>query len=194
MNNIATIEALVRCLINDEVETTADIFVYNGSSSVFTLTEASIVSVDEVMVNDTTSGVTYSVDGVEVDVTSSLTMDDVVEIEYSAYKQYSSTEILAYIKSALVHLSLNNIKTYKIDSTNIYPVPTDGEANLIAMIASIIINPQNISYRMPDINVSVPKELPTLDKIRKVISIYKKSGPGMFFIAEDKDNLFYDRR
>ena len=66
-----------------------------------------------------------------------------------------------------------------------YPEPLDEQANLIAMIASILINPQNISYRMPDVAVTVPKDLPTIDKVRKVIHTYKKDGPGVFYLTED---------
>ena len=70
-------------------------------------------------------------------------------------------------------------------SSDLAPEPIDEEANLIALVASILMNPQNISYRMPDVTVNVPKDLPTLDKVRKVIAMYKKDGPGVFFLAED---------
>ena len=110
---------------------------------------------------------------------------DVVEIDYSYYPNWSDTEIQAYVQAALVHLSVNNINTYKVDGTDIYPEPPDWEANLIALIASVLMNPQNISYRMPDIAVQVPKDLNTLDKIRKIIHMYKKDGFGVFFLAED---------
>jgi hypothetical protein len=188
MNNFSTIIPIVRVLIEDEESLKKDIFVYNGISNLFTLTEASVTSIDSVLVNDVESGVVYTFDDdtKKVQVTSSLIMSDVVEVNYNAYENYSDTEITAYIKSALIHLSINNITTYVIEGTDIYPEPDDEETNLIAVIASLLINPQNVSYRMPDISISVPKDLPTGDKIRKIISSYKKAGNiGEIFIAKD---------
>ncbi len=185
MNDLTTIIDITRSLVDDIEKSTSDIFVYS-SSSTFTLTEKNVNSIISVMVNDVESGVTYTLDldTSRVLITSSLSVDDVVQIDYNYYSNYSDSELTAYVTSALVHVSVNNLITYKVEDTDMYPEPTDKECNLVALIASIIINPQNISYRMPDIAVSVPKDLPTLDKIRKVISIYKKDGPGQFYIAE----------
>lgn len=188
MNNITSIIPVVRTLINDDEASKTDIFVYT-SSSLFTLTEKNITGIVSVSVNEVESGVTYDADIAtgKVSITSPLSVDDVVQIDYTCYSNYSDTEITGYIKSALVHISINNVTTYFIDGVNLNPEPTDAEANLIATIASIIINPQNISYRLPDISVAVPKDLNTMDKIRKVIAIYKKDNSGFMFIAEDKN-------
>jgi|WetSurSiteA1Bulk_404760.scaffolds.fasta_scaffold06841_3 hypothetical protein len=187
MNNITSIIPIVRTLINDIESARTDIFVYT-SSSLFTLTEKNIVGITSVMVNDIESGVTYEVDITtgKINITSPLSVDDVVQIDYTCHSNYSDTEITSYIKSALVHLSVNNVQTYYVEGVNLNPEPSDAESNLIATIAGIIINPQNVSYRMPDISVMVPKDLNTLDKIRKVIAIYKKDNSGFMFIAEDK--------
>lgn len=186
MNDLTSITTIVRSLINDEEQTTSDIFTYTTSDT-FTLTEKNINDVTSVSINGTESGVTWTEDLTtsRISIDNSMTLDDVIEVNYTYYSNYSDTEIQAYIKSALVHLSVNNVKTFKVNSTSIYPEVLDEEANLIALIASILINPQNISYRMPDIAVSVPKDLPTLDKVKKVIAMYKKDGAGVFFLAED---------
>ncbi len=192
MNNFTTIIPIVRVLIEDEESLKKDIFVYNGASSLFTLTEASVTSIDSVLVNDVESGVVYTFDDdtKKVNVTSSLIMSDVVEVNYNAYENYSDTEITSYIKSALTHLSVNNYKTFKVVSTSLYPEPTDSECNLIAMIAATIINPANISYRMPDISISVPKDLPTSDKIRRLIASFKQNSQcGDVFIVKDDCNV-----
>jgi hypothetical protein len=193
MNNLTTIASIVRNLINDEEKSGTDVFVYT-SSSLFTLTEKNVTAISTVLVNDIETGVTYTEDltNCRVNVTSSLSTEDIVQVDYTYYSNYSLNELYSYIKSALVHLSTNGINTYKISGTTLYPEPCDAEANLIALIASVIINPQNVSYRMPDISVAVPKDLSTLDKIRKILSIYKKvgnseHGAGLFFIAENYD-------
>lgn len=191
MNNFETIIPIVRVLIEDEASLKKDIFVYNGISTLFTLTEASVIEIESVLVNDVESGVTCAFDDVtkKIDITSPLIIEDVVEVNYSAYENYSDTEITAYIKSALTHLSVNNYKTFKVVSSSLYPEPTDAECNLIAMIASTIINPQNVSYRMPDVNITVPKDLPTSDKIRKIIASFKKNANAdeIFITRDDLD-------
>jgi len=193
MNDVTSTTTLTRALINDEEQTGIDVFVYT-TSAIFTLTEKNVNSISEVTVNGVESGVTYteSLSTGKLTITSDLTTEDVVEVTYAYNSNYSDNEILAYIKSSLIHMSINNLTTYIIDGTTIYPEPTDKSANLIAMLASILINPENISYRMPDISVAVPKDLNTLDKIRKVISIYKKDSSGFMFVAEDypTDGIF----
>jgi len=186
MNDLTTIATLTRTLINDDEKTGTDTFVYT-TSSLFTLTEKNVTEITSVMVNDTESGVSYTSDLVQcrVDITSDLSVDDVITIDYSYYSNYSLNELYAYIKTALVHVSVNNINTFLIDGTTIYPEPTDSEVNLLALIAATIINPQNISYRMPDISISMPKDVNTLDKIRKILAVYKKDNTGSLFIATD---------
>ena len=191
MNDVTTITSLVRALINDEEQTGTDVFVYT-TSSIFTLTEKNVNSISGVSVNGIESGVTYteSLSTGKFTVTSDLTSEDIVEVTYQYNSNFSDSELLAYIKSALVHISINNLTTYMIDGTTVYPESDDRTTNLISLVASILINPQNVTYRMPDINVVVPKDLNTLDKIRKVFAIFKKDGVGggFFFVAEDWPN------
>ena len=192
-NNLETIEPKVRLLINDSEKTGTDLFTYT-SSALFTLTEPNINDITSVSINGEELGsgeYTFSsvINKLEIEEASggTLEVDDVIEVIYTYYSNYSVNEIYAYIKSALIHISANNFTTWTENSGTIYPEPNDGEANLIATVASIIINPENISYRLPDVSVSVPKDLPTADKIRKAISIFKHDGAGLFFIAKDND-------
>ena len=207
-NTLESIEPTLRLLINDGEKTGTDLFTYT-SSPIFILTESNVNRIVEVTVNGRTSGVTYtySTSTNKLTITSHLVIDDVVEIIYAYYANYSTNELMSYLRTALVHLSVNQYKLFVEGSgtslthtttstttdvitgvtttTTVEEEPTDEEANLIALIASIVINPSNISYRLPDISVAVPKDLPTLDKIRKAIAVFKKNGIGVFFIAED---------
>lgn len=85
----------------------------------------------------------------------SLVVDDIILILYSYYKKYSDTELSGYIHSSLVYFPKHKYnKTFEIDSDdNIYAVdnidPTTDELFIIALVASILIDPQNI-----DIDVS----------------------------------------
>ena len=186
INNIASIGLITRYLVDDLPTNAVDIFTYT-TTPIFTLTESNPISITDVLVNGHSSGVTYttSADKTQVTITSHLNSLDIVEIDYTCYKNWSDTEIQGYVQAAIVHVSVNNIVTFKIVNNTMYPEPLDEQANLIAMIASILINPHNISYRMPDVAVTVPKDLPTIDKVRKVIHTYKKDGPGVFYLTED---------
>jgi len=188
MSYLTDVTDKVRNLVNDNLKSETDVFVYTGASTLFTLSEGNVDSIAEVLVNDTESGVTYtsSTNLVKLDITSNLEIDDVIEVTYNCYSNYSDSEILAYILSAFVYISTANFKSFSIQNNNIYPAPTIPESNLIALMASVLIDPQNVSYRMPDVGVTMPKDLNTYDKISKILSAFKRAGNvGEAFISED---------
>jgi len=191
MNNITSIIVTVRNLIEDNAEAQTDIFVYTGASSTFTLTEGNVNSITTVEVNEVESGVTYTENGTltKIDITSDLTIDDIVEVAFNCYSDYSDTELTAYVKSAIAHLSVYKVCSFAIDDVTMYPEPSNEVADLIAVIAATIINPENVSYRMPDVTVTLPKGLSTSDKISKIVASFKRAGnTGEMFIAEDGGN------
>ena len=182
---LSTVETGVRHIIGDNSITGTDIFTYT-SSNVFTLTESNVNSVVRTYLNNVEMGdseLSYDSTTNKVTITLGLSSGDTVEIEYTYYPNYSSTEIQNYIQAALTHISICNYKTWVVENFTIYPEPSDSEENLIAMIAALLIKPDNKSYRLPDISVMVPKDLPLHDKIRKTISIFKRNSHGIFFIA-----------
>jgi hypothetical protein len=188
MNNLTIIEPKVRALINDIEKTGTDLFTYT-SSPIFILTEANVNDITSVSVNGTESGViyTFNTSTNKITITSDLAVEDVIEIVYTYYSNYSINEIYSYISSALIHISANNFTTWIVEDGEIYPEPDDSECNLIASVTAILIKPDNISYRLPDMSIAVPKDLPTIDKIRKTISVFKHCGEGVFFLAQDDD-------
>jgi len=175
----------IRTLIADNLTTITDIFTYENSK-VFSLTENNVSAVTEVYVNDVSSAVTYSYSSTanKVTITSSLNTGDTVKIEYSAYQNYSDSEITAYIQAALIHLSINNYYNFEYDSTtdDIYPSLQSKEENLVAIVTSLLINPDNRTIRLPDLTINLPNDLPTDQKIAKTIARYKKDSHGIFSI------------
>jgi hypothetical protein len=129
----------------------------------------------------------YSFDSTynNVTVNSSLSSSDTIRIVYTYYPNYSQNEIENYIRAAIIQLSVNNYYTWTVDTDKeIYPTPNDQEANLIAMITAILLEPDNKTYRLPDITISVPTgTLSTETKIRNAIAIMKKSTHGVFFMT-----------
>jgi len=188
MSDITDITTLVRYLINDYAHTMkpGDIFTYN-TSGVFELTESNVISVSSVWKNSVELGSgdwTYDSDTNKVTVTATLTTGDTVEIRYTYYPNYSATEFENYIKGAIVHLSINNYYTFEVDANGeIYPEPSTAEKNLIAFVTAIMLEPNNVNYRLPDISISNPKSLPTRDLISKAISIFKHNVHGVFTLT-----------
>jgi len=187
MSDVTTIESLVRYMIEDYSTSMVpgDIFVYT-TSNVFTLTEANVLSVSVVLKNDVeldSGEYTYNASRNQLTVSASLNSGDTVEIQYSYYPNYSASEIENYIRAAVVHLSVNNYYTFELATDdNFYPEITNAEKNLVAFIAATLIKPDNRSYRLPDISVSVPKSLPTRDLISKAVAIFKHNTHGNFDI------------
>ncbi len=181
--SVTTIKTKIRQLLGDFSQDVTDIFTYSNNS-VFTLSESNPISITDVYRNRVSSGVVHSFDSNtnKVTITSSLTSGDTIEIEYPAYLNYSQNELLEYIQAALVHLSLNNYSDFEYDTSDdsIYPEPILREENLIAVLASIIIRPDNKSIRLPDVTINVPQDLPLNDKISKTIALFKKNSGGLF--------------
>ena len=183
---LSSITTLVRYLIGDTStsQSPGDMYTYDNSS-VFTLTESNVSSVSAVYKNDVEleSG-TYSYDSTRgtVTVSASLSSGDTIEIRYSYYPNYSDTELQNYVQAAIIHLSLNNFYNYTISDDKIFPDPTPSEQRLIAIVTALLVEPDNKTYRLPDLTINVPKDLPLHDKIRKVIMRHKQNTHGTFDI------------
>lgn len=156
------------------------------------------MSVDVVKINDvvvTASG-NWSYDASTNTLTFlssvSLTNGDIIKVDFSCYPNYSDTEILEYVKTALVHLSVNSYDYFEIDSDDINPIPTPEELNLIALITSFLIKPENKSYRLPDLSITVAsKSLPTEELIRKTIAVFKKDTHGVFGVIDTVTKIVF---
>ena len=183
MSDLSTISTLVRYEIQDESvsKVPGDIFTYE-SSSVFTLSEPNVISVSEVLHNSAELGSglwTFNSSRNQVTVTQSLSIGDTLEIQYSCYQKYSDTQIKNRIRSAIVYLSTLNYKSFIVNSSdNIFPTPTEEEYNILALVTGILLEPNNESYRLPDVTVNVPKSLPTRDLVAKTVALFKFSTKG----------------
>lgn len=179
----------IRYLLGDISTEGKDIFTYE-SSNVFTISENNIVTVDTVFLDDVELGDSfwsYDTTKNKVTITQSLTSVNTIEIDYHYYPNYSSSELTGYIQAALVYISLNNYENFIYDYTvdAIYPEPTLREENLIAMITSIIINPNNKSISLPDVKLTLEYTALSLEeKISSVIATFKKDSHGYFEVLD----------
>lgn len=186
MSDIAEITVTTRYITEDFLRTLipGDIFTYT-TSSIFTLSEPNVSGIVNVLKNSVvliSSDYSFNSTTNQVTISASLSSGDTIEIRYTYYSNYSDLEIEGYIRAAVAYLSVFNYETFEVDETgdNFYPDLTDKERNLVSLIASILIKPGNVSYRLPDISFNVPVSLPTRDIIGKTIAIFKKNTHGIF--------------
>jgi len=172
--------AKVRNLIEDNYKASFDVFEYT-TSSIFTLNETNInessIKVYRNSAELTGSGA-YSFDETynKLTIATTLTVNDVIEVQYNTYKKYSDTEIKGYIKAALVRLSVAGYQDFEAEEDDsINPTVTFAEENLIALIASLLIKGSISSYKTPEISVSFKEDESIDDKICKAIRSFKKA-------------------
>lgn len=178
-----TISTKVRSLIEDNLKTDFELFEYK-TSTIFQLKEDNVQEISSVLKNrnDLESGETYNYDSdtKEITLTASLSSGDEIKVTYTYYK-YSDSELIGYIRSALVWISIyGDCETdFEIEDNDVEPTPENSESDLIAVIASILINPDWITKRLPNLTVIYPKTLSKQEKIKKIIRDFYKS-PGIF--------------
>lgn len=185
--SFTTIRTKIRSLLNENSKTGNDIFTYDNSD-VFTISEDNVISVSDVLKNDVSIGSsywTYSSTTNKVTISSgvSIISGDTIQINFTYYPNYSNNELDGYIQGAISYVAVNNYKTFEIDGDDINPEPTEAEENLIAVVAGLIINPDNKTYQIQDLRVQVStRTLSTEDKIAKIINSFKRNSHGVFSV------------
>lgn len=180
----------VRDLIGDNLITTGrDVYTFESivSSKIFTLTESNIVASSIIAYKNGVvwAGTNYSYSATtgKLTVTGTLTAGDSLEITYSYYEKYSSTELQGNIRAAISYLVVEKYKCFIIKPPDlIFPTPTESEEFLIAVIASILIKGDVISYRTPELTISFERGDSKEKKIKKFVRQYQKSYGYLTFI------------
>jgi len=153
------------------------------SSLVFTLSEQNVDSSSIVCYRSTggitsiysSSNYTFDSDSGKVTVTGSLVVGDILEFHYNYNSKYSDTEILGYVRSALIDLSLEKYKDFIfVSGDEVFPTPTLSEERLISLIASIRIKKSIKTYRTNEITINFAEDMPIEKKIKTVIRQFKK--------------------
>lgn len=182
----STIVAKIRNILSENATSDKDIFTFE-SSRVFTLGDINVQSVTAVLVNGTEEAESgqWSYDSGTNKLTFqnsfTFSVGDVIEVQYTKYPNYSDAELDAYVKSALTYISVYKYKTFFVANSLITPTPSEDEENLIALVACILIRPDNKSYKLPDIAIQVPINSLTMEQmIDNVILRFKKSATGIF--------------
>lgn len=193
MPNTTSVILLVRGFIDDRLKTDGrNIFEYLGDNS-FILSE-SFISASSILVfkNGTllTSGYIYNSTTNEITITS-LATNDIIEIRYSYYAKYSDNEILAYIDSALCYfVQYRYEKVFEINSSNDI-VSTQGsnplknELRFIAIIASILIEPENIKITTKEFTITGKEERSRSEQVKDAFAKWTRNFGVIEFLADD---------
>lgn len=177
MNNLVS---KTRDLIEDNLKTVIDPFTYT-TSKVFTLSESNpdsttiVVYKNQVLVDAANYTFSTTTNKLTFGAGYSMVAGDAIEIDYSAYRKYSSTELKGYIRAAIGYLSVEKYGDFLVTSDTINPDPTIAERHLIAMIASILIKKTLASFKTPELTIQFTSKETVEDKIKKLIRNFNPS-------------------
>ena len=173
----------IRNLIEDGLKTDGrDVFQYESitSSKIFTLTENNVSSSTIIVYKNGTlwAGTNYSYSSTtgKITVTGTLGAGDSLEVNYSYYLKYSDTELQGFARGAISYLVVDKYKCYIVKPPSlIFPTPTEDEENLIAIVATILIKGDVISYRTPELTINFERGDSKEKKIKKLIRQFQKT-------------------
>ena len=181
---LENIRTKIYSLVEDFSKRGTELFTYN-TSNIFTIAEQNIV-ITKILHNGSVVPTNhYSFDDTTNKITitgETLISGDVIEIDYT-YNQYTVDEMNGYIRASMNWFSVfgHNGKDFEMDEDNddINPTPSTQEADLIALIASIILKPDYTSYRLPNLTVTYRKEVPKYERIEKLIAKWEQCSEGV---------------
>lgn len=193
----ANIITLLRGIIRDDLKTDGrDSFQYDTSAS-FQLSKDYVSSATiAVYKNGTlltvTTQYTYNSTTNKVTIIASLTKGDDILIVYSYYDKYSDTELLSFIRANLVQFVSHKYDKYFYinDSDEIVTYdginPTPQEANIIALVTAIDIDPKNITVKTRDFTITPEQSKSKSEQIDDVFASWMRSFGDIDFL-EDED-------
>lgn len=132
------------------------------------------------------SNYSYNSDTVQVTVTGTLAVGDVLLLTYSYYEKYSNNEIRGWIKAAIFYLSVEKYNTFAVKSDNIiFPTPDEEQENLIAIVAGILMGGDIRQYRTPEFTIVYQDNEPKEKRIARTVAQYKKAYGSFKYIDMD---------
>jgi hypothetical protein len=163
-------KTILRAVVGDIAANKTDVFPWStGDAKSFTLTKLNVANVTSVNVNGHSLGsAEWDYSAGIVSVSASLEDGDVVTVVYT-FNKYTEDELTEWIRASLCWLTVCNYKDYELSGTNIYPTPTNRETDLIALVASILMKPDMISYKTTMVSATFPEQLPKEDRIKKLV-------------------------
>jgi len=178
------IRTKIYSLVEDFEKQGTELFNYQ-TSNIFTIAEQNITIVNVLHNGNPLASGTWSFDADTNKITivgETLIEGDIIEIDYT-YNQYTVDEMNGYIRASMCWISVygHTPKDFEMDEDldDINPTPTAQEADLIALIASIILKPDYTSYRLPNLTVTYRREIPKYERIEKLVSKWEHCSEGI---------------
>ncbi len=163
----------IRALVEDFSDTGFEIFDYT-TSNIWTVAQSNI-TISGILINgnEPASGESYVYDSATGKITvtrASWLTTDKVEVDY-AFNNYSDSELTEFIRAALVWISIYGTEEsdYELETNGIYPTPDNRTLDLIALIASILIKPDFIKKKLPNLEVTYPRVKTKEQQIQELI-------------------------
>ena len=169
----------IRALVEDFGESGFELYEYENSN-IFTLAESNISAITKVLRNGAELGTgEYAYDSTTNKITingTAFSVGDKVEIDFT-YNKYSDSEITKYIIGAIAWISIfsygEDDYEAEVEDDSIHPNPDNKTEDLIAIIASILINPNYSQYSLPNLKVIYPKTMDKETRIQKIVSRFQ---------------------
>jgi len=184
---VTKIRKKIRACITDFSSNSTEAFTY-VSSTIFTIAQSNIVitsvELDGFVLEEDTD---YEFDETtnKIEIITSALVGDILTVDYT-FNKYSNLELDEYIRAALVWISIfsSSSEDYEVESGDIIsPTPNNRMCDLIAVIASILIKPSYVSYKLPTVSVVYPEKMTKEQKIEKLLSKFNY-GSGIFDLIE----------
>ena len=188
-NTITSVINIVRGLVNDQTQFDGQNAFSFDTDNKFRLSEMFVQSSSIIVyqngVDITDSNWAYNADTNQVIISfttsgGSLNKDDIIVITYNYYKKYSDIELTLFIESSLAYfvqhryiktfLVNNNSEIVSENNTN----PTTDEIYFIAIISSILIDPQNININTQDFKLTSNRSESDQTQIAKAFAQFKR--------------------
>ena len=192
----ANIITMIRGFIRDTLKSNGrDSFQYDTDTS-FQLSQDYVSSATIVVSQNgtaltVTTDYTYNSSTNKVTITASLTKNDDIDIAYSYYEKYSDTEILAFINANLSRFVEHRYAKYFYINDDDEIVTLDGfdptveEANVIALITAVDIDPKNVTVRTRDFTITSEQNKSKSEQINEIFSRWMRAFGRIDFLDEE---------
>lgn len=192
-NTISFISRIIRGLLKDTTTTNNNspaIWEYSGDTT-FTLpddyVDSSTIVVKKGNTTLSTSDWSYNSTTNEVIITVLLTDGDIITITYKYYDKYSENELANYIESSLAYFAQYANKLFVLSEDGLSIEAYEGidpdlnECYQIAIVSSIVIDPQNVDIKSKEFSVSASESKSKSDLI---LDAFKQFANSVNFIGE----------
>jgi len=182
----ASIITSIRGIIKDLLQTDGqDVFEYDTATN-FKLGEPYIsVATIKVYKNEDlltiTTDYTYNATTNRVTIIASLTKKDNIIVTYSYYQKYSDSEIQNYIKASLIWFVRKNYSKYFYMNASDEVVtldgiqPTEREADMVALVTAIDIDPKNINISTKDFKFNAVENKSRTEQIDEAFAHFTRT-------------------